>query len=555
MKRAFGVIVLISLLMLESSSQLTRSQETHTESKKIEEMIKEMTIEEKVGQMMMPFFYGSIITPGIERLVNDWHIGGVILFKWAENLESPQQIANLTTSIQKMAKIPLFISIDQEGGIVTRIPDGTDFPGNMALGATRSEEDAYLVGKTIGLELKALGINMNFAPVLDVNTNPKNPVIGVRSFGDDPELVAALGKAYIKGLRDVGIMATGKHFPGHGDTEVDSHTGLPKVTYGIETLQNLHLKPFQVAIDSGIDAIMSAHIIVSAIDPNYPATLSKSILTDLLREKMGFGGIIITDAMAMDAISKFYGPVENATVKAVEAGADVILIPQRSGHSDEEWLYPVKHSIDAIVDRVKSGAISEERIDASVRRILSLKEEHGLFDGIETDPEMVGAPEHKALELKVARDSITLIKNTESLIPISLKPNQKLLIVSPTNVRELGSSIARYHQNVKIVSINRNPSFEELRMVLSEARSSDMIIMGTSKAQMREGQTTIVKKLIEMDRPLIVIALNIPYDIQEFPKVTTYLTGYGYRECTLKALGDVLFGKAEARGALPVTIN
>ena len=523
----------------------------------VNELLDSMTLMEKVGQMMMPFFYGSVITPEIEELISDWHIGGVILFTWSKNLESPEQTARLTNQLQEAAMrdkgIPLLVSIDQEGGRVKRIVGGTDFPGNMALGATRSKEHAYSAGRIMGSEIKAIGANINFAPVLDVNSNPLNPVIGDRSFGEDPDMVSELGTAYIKGLRDEGVIATGKHFPGHGDTSVDSHTGLPVVAYDAETLKEVHLKPFQAAIDGGLDAIMTAHIIVNAIDPEYPATLSGPVLTGLLREGMGFNGVIISDAMMMAAISEFFGPMENAVIKTINAGSDIVLMPQ-----SKDWTSSVKNVISTVVEAVKNGKIAEERINESVSRILDLKVKYGLFNRSPADLESVqlSTPEHKSVELEIARDSITFIKDDAGLLPLQIDPAQRILLVSPIGAHRFSSAIANHHPNVGAISVSGNPTESEIAGVLTETAEADIIILCTSRAQLSEysNQVNLVNDLIGVAKPLIVIALRTPYDITKFPQIGTYLTGYGYRDCTFNALSEVLFGVIEPEGLLPVTI-
>ncbi|MFE5278913.1 glycoside hydrolase family 3 protein, partial [Bacillus cereus] len=342
-----------------------------------------------------------------------------------ENTVTAEQTTRLVHAYQEAAeKYGLLISIDQEGGIVTRLQTGTDFPGNMALGATRSEELAEKVGKAIGEELHALGINMNFGPVLDVNNNPDNPVIGVRSFSEDPELVADLGKAYLKGLQETGTAATAKHFPGHGDTAVDSHVGLPSVPHDLERLKEVELYPFQEAMDAGIDAIMSAHVTFPEIDDTtaisrkdgtevaVPGTLSHKILTGLMREEMDFNGVIVTDAMNMAAIADHFGPVD-AAIRAVKAGADIVLMP-----------VGIVEVANGLYDAVNAGEISEERLEQSVERILTLKLNRGIVkaeveksldEKLGNALNVVGSPEHKAIEKEAAEKSITLVKNNSVL--------------------------------------------------------------------------------------------------------------------------------------------
>ncbi len=334
--------------------------------------------------MLMPDFRkwnGENVTemlPEIEHLVKDYHLGGVILFR--ENVVTTEQTTRLVNDYQEAAeKFGLLMTIDQEGGIVTRLQSGTDMPGNMALGATRSTDISYNVGKAIGEELSALGINTNFAPVLDVNNNPDNPVIGVRSFGEDPDLVADMGIAYTKGLQSTGVAATAKHFPGHGDTDVDSHLGLPEVPHDKERLKEVELYPFQQAMDAGIDMIMTAHVTFPKIDDTkviskktgeeiaLPATLSHKVLTELMREEMGFDGVITTDALNMNAITDHFGSVD-AVIRAVKAGSDIVLMP-----------VGLEEVRNGLLTAIEEGEITEERIEASVERILTLKLERGII--------------------------------------------------------------------------------------------------------------------------------------------------------------------------------
>ncbi|MEK4060392.1 MULTISPECIES: beta-N-acetylhexosaminidase [Paenibacillus] len=338
-------------------------------------VVAEMSLSDKIGQMLMCGFEGTAVPDdGIRELVAKGGIGGVIYF--ARNVETPEQVARMTAELQQAAaesgKAPLWISIDQEGGMVARITEGVALmPGGMAIAAAGSVEDAYQAALISGRELSAMGINLNYAPVLDVNNNARNPVIGVRSFGESPEKVADYGAATIRGFQDAGVAATAKHFPGHGDTDVDSHLDLPTVRHDRARMDSVELVPFRRAIAEGVDAMMSAHIYFPALEQEkLPVTLSKAVLTGLLREELGFGGIIMTDCMEMNAIAEHYGTVE-ASVLAIEAGADIVLISHRA---DRQLA-----AIEAILHAVAEGRISETRIDDSVRRLLALKVKRGVI--------------------------------------------------------------------------------------------------------------------------------------------------------------------------------
>ncbi len=335
----------------------------------INAMLKEMSPRRKIGQMMMVGVPGTEMTPAARSMIENFAPGGIILFGY--NLSSRDKTAAFIADMQKAAiqteGIPLFISIDQEGGRVRRIIDGvTQFPGNMPLGVVNDTDLAYRAARILGIELRMMGVNMNLAPAVDVNNNPENPVINTRSFGSDPAVVAAMGRAYIRGLQESRCMAVGKHFPGHGDTDSDSHHVLPVINYGLEHLKKVELPPFAAAIDENVSAIMSAHISYpSILGDDAPATLSEKMLRGLLREEMGHKGLVITDDMEMNAVSKIMD-IGEAAVRSVEAGTDIILI-STCGQS-------VARIHAALEKAVSEGRLSEKRIDESLRRIIAAKE-------------------------------------------------------------------------------------------------------------------------------------------------------------------------------------
>lgn len=524
----------------------------------VNKILKGMTLEEKVGQMMMVGFEGSEPTEDIRRLLTEAQAGNVILFSYSDNVVTPEQTARLTNGLQKIASttrlgLPLIISTDQEGGVVARMTTGaTELPGNMALGAGRKSADAQRAAQLTAKELKAVGINMNLAPVLDVNVNPDNPVIGVRSYGENPKLVADLGAKAVKGYQKSRVIATAKHFPGHGDTDVDSHLGLPVIDKSKEEMQEVELLPFQRVIDEGIDAIMTAHIHVPALDdtPELPATLSKPILTGLLREEMGYEGLIITDSMTMAGVADYFGGVPQAAVKAVDAGTDIILLTP-SLTADEQI-----EVADTVVEAVRSGELSEKRIDRSVRRILKLKKKYGLFTDRQVDvdqvKERVGTPEHQQIAQKLADCSITLVKNKNNLLPLQLEKEQKLGIISPYSIQD---HVQKYHANTSEMHIQpANPSDEQIQEAVEMAKQQDVLLVGTQSASQYSGQVKLVRALEKLGKPIVVVAFRNPYDIQDFPQVDAYLNAYGFRSVSLKSAVDTLFGGNPPQGKLPVTI-
>lgn len=535
----------------------------------IEKAIDGMSLEEKIGQMLMPDFRnwnGENVTemlPEIEQAVKQYHLGGVILFR--ENVVTTEQTARLVADYQKAAeKYGLLMAIDQEGGIVTRLQSGTDMPGNMALGATRSKDLSYDVGKAIGEELQALGINMNLAPVLDVNNNPDNPVIGVRSFGESPELVAELGVAYTKGLQATGVAATAKHFPGHGDTAVDSHIGLPEVPYDKERLLDVELYPFQQAMNAGIDAVMTAHVTFPKIDGTkviskkdgteiaLPATLSPKVLTGLMREDMGYDGVIITDALNMKAITDHFGSVD-AAVRAVKAGTDIVLMP-----------VGLEEVANGLIEAVNSGDINVERIEQSVERILTLKLNRGVIKSedtpdienvIENAKKVVGSEDHKQVEQEAAEQSITLVKN-QQILPLRPTETGKIVVIGNSFINSLYQAILPYHENTVLVQASGPLSEDEL----NEIKDAEAIIAGTytynvSSRSETSSQMKLINQLIqELDSPVTGVGIRNPYDIMAYPEIDSYLAQYGFRDASFEATAAALFGEINPSGLLPVTI-
>lgn len=346
----------------------------------IKEKIDNMTLDEKIGQLIIAGFDGIALDDNAKSLIKDDKIGGIILF--GENVESVPQLVNLTNSIKfenSSNKIPMFISVDEEGGSVSRMPkELRKFPSNRIIGDRNDDKLSYNIGKMIGKEIRSFGFNMNYAPVLDINSNPNNKVIGNRSFGNNVEVVSRLGIQTMKGLMDSNAISVVKHFPGHGDTSIDSHISLPVVEKDLEKLNSFEFIPFKKAIENGVDAIMVSHILLTQIDKNNPATMSKAVVSDILRGNLGFNGVIITDDMTMGAITQNYS-IENAAINSINAGTDIILVCHQYKN--------IKSTIEAIKKAVNvNKTISEERINESVYRILKLKEKYNLNDKLIETP-------------------------------------------------------------------------------------------------------------------------------------------------------------------------
>lgn len=535
----------------------------------IESKMGQMTLEEKIGQLFVIHAYGETPTdPNYEEtnlgnnrggknfkeIIENYHIGGVIYFNWSHNIGTPldgPQVNALSNGLQEIAmdqpaSIPLFISTDQEGGIVQRVTEpGTVFPGNMAIGATRSEDYARDSAQILGKELSSLGINMNFAPTVDVNINPENPVIGVRSFGEDPSLVSDLGLAQIMGYKNENIMSSVKHFPGHGDTDVDSHYGLPIIDHDIETLHEVDLKPFKAAIDAGVESIMTAHIVVPALDDSgLPATLSKPIITDLLRGELEYDGLVITDSLDMSGANVV--PPERISVESFKAGVDVLLNPP-----DVEMAY------NSMLEAVESGEISEARIDESVFRILQAKMENGLFDDPYTDPdrvENIGAEEHLQTAKEIANKSITLVKNENDLLPLYTTDN--VLVTGPSQAKTdlVANSLNEKGIEASSFETGTNPTNAEIDEAVDKAEDADIVVVTSYVANTNQAQQQLVSQLEDSGKPIVVTALHNPYDIMAFPEVDAYAAAYGYQDVSALALSNVLAGEVNPSGELPVTI-
>jgi beta-N-acetylhexosaminidase len=500
----------------------------------------------------------------VRRWITEDKVGGMTM-----SLGSPIEVAAKINALQRLAAVPLLVSSDLEPGL-QRLVGGVVLPyllqggsatlltTNMAIGATRRESDAYEIGRIVGQEGRATGIRIAFAPVSDVNNNPANPVINTRSFGEDPQDVARLVAAFVRGVQDAGVLATAKHFPGHGDTDTDSHLALPVVRSDRTRLDSVELVPFRAAIAAGVGAVMTAHIALPALgEPRTPATLVPGIVTSLLRDTLGFRGVIFTDALSMEGIGQGYD-VEHAAVLSVQAGADVLLKPTDT-----------RRAIDAVVSAVEHGEIPPARIEQSVRRILAIKARLGLVEQRYVDLDqlrhVVGPPAHWATARNVAARAITLLRDSASLIPVPPADHLTVLTYAPELEvlagRAFAAELRSLTRDPSIVRIDPHSSRAELDSIAAGIPATDRVVITTHVRTIEgKGRSAVPPHIahwideLARKRRVIVIANGNPYVIQQFPSVATYMVTYGIDPSLEQASARALLGAAPISGNAPVSL-
>jgi beta-N-acetylhexosaminidase len=522
---------------------------TGAPAERAEAILAAMTLEQKVGQTMVIAFDGPELDRGLRRMIEDYHIGGVIVYR--HNIRTLRGMAELSNELQQTAlnsgHVPLILCIDQEGGwasILRQKQGATEFPSQMAVAATGDPENARRMASVMAAEMRALGLNMNLTPVADVNNNPHNPIIGSRSFGDDPGQVSEFVTAMIETYQAAGVMATAKHFPGHGDTTLDSHFALPTVLHDRRRLERVELVPFRAAIAADVAVIMTAHITFPAVDdtPGLPATLSPKVLTDLLRREMGYKGLLITDSLAMGAIEASGRTIPQAAVEALAAGADLLLFA--GGYDTHRAAYR------ELVWAVHSGRIPLARLDDAVRRILLYKARYGILDWQPVNPEMVpervGTEAHRAVAYEIASQAVTLVRDEADLLPLAT--DAQVLVVEFDHALGLGQALP----DATVLQLSRNPSRDEIASVLE--RAADVVLVATADVSKFQAQAELVSALLDSGWPVVVAAVRAPYDLLHFPAAPTYIAAYSNDPATLAATVDVLFGRAQPQGHLPVEL-
>jgi beta-N-acetylhexosaminidase len=526
-------------------------------------MSSDHSVERTIIQRLMLAFEG--VQPPAEILA--WLAAlppaGFTLFRH-HNVEDPGQVRDLTATLQAAAakagatgELPLLIAADQEGGQLVALGDGTTaFPGNMALGATGDADLAWRVGHALGRELAAMGVNVAYGPVCDVNTNPRNPNVGVRAFGDDPALVAALAVAVIDGLQAAGVAATAKHFPGNGDSELDPHDGVPVLNHDLERLREVELPPFQAAIDAGVRLVMTGHVGIPALtgDPKLPATVSRAVMHDLLRGEMGFSGTLISDAFDMRAISQGDTQIVDA-IAALRAGVDLLLLP-----ADPE----VRQRIyDGLCRALSRRLLDGHHLQPSQERILALK--RWLAGQEQPDLAVVGCAEHRRLEREVARRAVTLARDRAGLLPLRLPADAAIAAIMPeprdltpadtsSYVRPaLASALRAYQPRVDEFITSHSPTAAEIAALRERATEYDLLVVGTVSTHLQPDQGLMVRDLLNTGIPAITVALRTPYDLPVYPQSETHLCTYSLQPCALEALAAAMWDEIPFQGKLPVS--
>jgi beta-N-acetylhexosaminidase len=519
-------------------------------------------MKDKLGYKLMLAFEGYEVPQRIRAWLLERPSAGFTLFR-PLNVQNPAQVRALTAELQAIAaqanQPPLVIATDQEGGQLNALGEETTlFPGNMALGATRDAALARQVGQAMGRELAALGVNVNYAPNCDINTNPHNPACGTRAFGDDPALAAELAVALVEGMQAEGVAATLKHFPGKGEAKVDSHYTMPRLDHSRERLEAMELRPFRAAIAAGAKLIMSGHFAIPALtgSSELPATLSRAVMRDFVRDELGFDGIVITDALDMGAISQGAGQIVDV-ITAVRAEVDLLLLTK--SEEVQERLYA---GLQLALSR---GLIDETHLKPSLARIRALKQWVGQMP--QPPLAVVACAEHQALAQEVANRAITLVRNEANLLPLRLEPDAKIAVIMPQPkdltpadtssfiAPGLATAVRAHHPHVDEFITSHSPIAAEIASLRQKAAEYDLLIVGTLSASLDGMQAELVKGVLETAVPTITVALRTPYDLTVYPQAQTHVCSYSMLPTSMRALAAALFGTIPFAGRLPVRLE
>lgn len=505
--------------------------------------VKEMSLEEKVGQLLMTQFHGEDANEDARLLIQEVKVGGIIYYNWSNGLHSPSQVQALSAGLQKLAHpIPLLIAVDQEGGVVARLNQGfTRFPGNKALGETSDPSLAKEAAFMTGIELQAVGVNMNLAPVVDINSNPRNPVIGVRSFGESPETVLVFGEQALNGYKEAGVIATLKHFPGHGDTATDSHEDLPIVHKSKEELEQMELLPF-AKLAASADAIMTAHIIMPAFDQDSCSTLSEKTL-GYLRDTLGFEGVIVSDSLVMEGVLKKCQTVDEAAIRALNAGCDLLILGGRllSGERAgfELTVSDVKRIHRSIIEAVKDGRLSEERINQAAQKILDLKNRY-LASAKEANPpidlsQVVNLEAHNAVAKKIASMALKTLKNE----PVPSLHDKTISVFAPQLLQDsldqttLLKATSCYFKGL-------SPTEDEIEAAKQAATTADVIFICSYNAWKNPSQITLIQALLDLKKPTVLVVTRDPLDALLFPQANLVFKTFSPTPLSIQAVCESL---------------
>lgn len=562
-----AILILFSLLLLPPLNSKTNAPNTEDNfrdalEKQAQELLEQMTLRQKVAQLFIIRASGDFMADdnrrflNLKRLVEEHQAGGIIFFGG--------QLYNqavLTNRLQELSPIPLWIAQDMEYGAAMRITDATRITPAMGIAATGNPQWAFEKGRITALEAKAVGVHQIYAPVVDVNNNPANPVINVRSFSEDPEVVSNYALAFIRGVQSQGLVATAKHFPGHGDTNTDSHLALPVITHSLDRMRQTELIPFKRVIEAGVGSIMTAHIAFPNIgtNPRLPATLDSYFMTDLLQKELGFDGLIVTDALEMAGIANHFSPGD-AAIRAVNAGADMILL------SPDEMT-----AILQMERAVLRGELSEERINQSVLKILRWKIDYGLFARPFTDiykiSERVGTRHTQMIADEIARQSITLLRNRNNIVPIRPDRFPRVMVIAISNHRgggtgaELLTAMNRYHPNITLFNYDSRTSQVELDEAINQARQASLVIIGSylhlatgQRLSFDRPQQQFINRVMGLNKPTALVSFSSPYIVSEVPNADVHLLGWSMAGSQSEAVASALFGASDIDARLPITI-
>ncbi|MCP4641942.1 MAG: glycoside hydrolase family 3 protein [bacterium] len=536
----------------------------------VDALLSKLTLRQKVGQMMFIGFEGRRMSPEMAELVEERCLGGFFV-QILSNYNFPDECARVVNGIQDCAiasdhGIPLFIAADQEGGIAAPIHyvmGATGTPGNMALGASGREEDAYAAYHAMGVDMRACGVTVNYAPAIDVLTSFKNPDYTVRSFGSDMARNGVLARGAVRGLQDAGVVACAKHFPGLAYFDGDTHRESPVLTLSEAELMEGDMAHFRGAIEGGTDMIMTVHAVFDAWDPGTPATLSHRIMTGLLRDELGFEGILLTDSMGMGGVTKDFGRAE-ATVLSVEAGCDMVL--QVSRDVDE-----LGERIDALVKAVEEGRLTEGQIDTCVRRVLEAKVKYGLFDNPKADVDKVyetmRRPDLVEGNRRAALNGCVLVRDDAGMLPLPTTGKRIAVVCAPSAITRagkgeampvgptMGSFVRGVAPDVVEIRVDTVPTEAESAYALEKAAEADIVIGYALLAHQSPEQVTFIKKLIALGKPTVIVGMGMPTNLALFPECTTFLAANSPAPVSTEAAVQVLFGFREAGGTLPMAIG